>query len=390
MTAFTTRPELTGTFGMVASTHWIASAVGMRILEQGGNAFDAAVATGLVLQVVEPHLNGPGGDLPALLYRADADRTEVICAQGPAPSGATIAHYRAEGLDLIPGDGLLATVIPGAFDGWMLMLHDWGTLPLRAVLEPAIAYARDGHPLLEAVAAAIAGRAGFFAREWPTSHALWLPGGAVPEPGALFRNPALADCWTRLLTEAEAARGREAQIDAARDAFYRGFVAEAIGRFLADAEVADESGGQHRAVLTADDLAGWRATVEPPATGRYRGWTLAKTGAWGQGPTLLNALGILEGLPLDEAGPGSAELIHLAAEAMKLALADREVYLGDPLQSPVPLGHLLSPEYAAARRAEIGATASPDLRPGRIPGFEDQRETAMRLFARLGLSLIHI
>jgi gamma-glutamyltranspeptidase/glutathione hydrolase len=146
MTAFTTRPEILGRFGVVTSTHWIASAVGMKILEQGGNAFDAAVATGMVLQVVEPHLNGPAGDMPAIIYSKAKDKVEVICAQAPAPAGATIAHYKAEGLDVIPGDGLLATVIPGAWDGWMLMLRDYGRLTLREVLEPAIFYAAQGHP----------------------------------------------------------------------------------------------------------------------------------------------------------------------------------------------------------------------------------------------------
>src|SRR5690606_33926891 len=144
MTSFTTRPEITGSFGVVTSTHWIATAVGMRMLELGGNAFDAAVATGLVLQVVEPHLNGPGGDLPAIIHSAKTGKTEVICGQGPATAGATIEHYRSEGMKLIPGDGLLATVIPGSFDAWMLMLRDYGTLPLRTVLEPAIYYAEEG------------------------------------------------------------------------------------------------------------------------------------------------------------------------------------------------------------------------------------------------------
>ncbi|HMF67512.1 MAG TPA: gamma-glutamyltransferase, partial [Phyllobacterium sp.] len=157
MTAFTTRPEILGTFGVVTSTHWIASAAGMSILEKGGNAFDAAVATGFTLQVVEPQLNGPGGDMPAIIYSKKKDKVEVICAQGPAPAGATIKYYKSQALDLIPGDGLLATVIPGSFDGWMLMLRDYGTLSVRDVLEPAIYYARNGHPMLPRVAATIEG-----------------------------------------------------------------------------------------------------------------------------------------------------------------------------------------------------------------------------------------
>jgi len=218
MSTFTTRPEILGRFGVVTSTHWVASAVGMKMLEQDGNAFDAAVATGLVLQVHEPHLNGPGGDMPALLWPAATGKVRVLCAQGPAPAGATIAHYKAQGLDVIPGDGLLATVIPGAWDGWMLMLRDYGRLSLRDVLEPAIWYARHGHPGLPRVAATIAGLADFFRTQWPTSQATWMPGGTPPAPWSNVTNPALADTWTRILDQAEFAKGRDAQIDAARAA----------------------------------------------------------------------------------------------------------------------------------------------------------------------------
>ena len=265
MSAFTTRPEILGTFGVVASTHWIASAVGMSMLEKGGNAFDAAVAAGFVLQVVEPHLVGPGGDMPAIIYSAKHGKVEVICAQGPAPAAATIEHYRAQGLKLIPGDGLLATVIPGSFDGWMLMLRDYGRLSVRDVLEPAIYYAEHGHPVLPRVADIIAGLAAFFEKEWPTSHEIWLPGGKPPAPHSNFRNPALAQTWKRVIAEAEGKRGREAQVEAARAAFYRGFVAEAIQAYLDKAEVMDASGDRHKGVLTANDMATWSASVEAPA-----------------------------------------------------------------------------------------------------------------------------
>ena len=146
---FTTRPEIEGTFGVVTSTHWIATAVGMATLEKGGNAFDAAVATAFTLQVVEPHLNGPGGDVPVIVHDVRKGKIEVICGQGPAPAAATIAHYRGLGLDLVPGTGLLAACVPGMFETWMLLLRDYGTMHLADVLAPAISYARNGHPLVE-------------------------------------------------------------------------------------------------------------------------------------------------------------------------------------------------------------------------------------------------
>ena len=386
MTRFTTRPEITGTFGVATSTHWIASAVGMKMLEADGSAADAAVAMGFVLQVLEPHLNGFGGDMPALVYDPRADRMEVICGQGPAPAGATIAHYRTQGLDIIPGSGLLATVVPGAFDAWMVLLRDHGRLPLRTVLEPAIHYAAHGVPLLPRVADAIAGLADFFRRAWPGSAAVWLPGGAPPQPNALFRQPALAATWTRILAEAEGKIGRDAQIEAARDAFYRGFVAEAIDRFVRAEEVEDASGHRHRGVLTADDLAGFAATTEAPVTADYHGWTVAKTPPWGQGPVLLQALSLLEDQDLAAFDPAGADFTHTVVEAMKLAYADREAYYGDPAHIDVPMDTLLSDAYAAERRALIGGAASLDLRPGVVPGYADQVAAVMAQIDAIGVS----
>lgn len=383
MIEFTTRPEILGTFGVVTSTHWIASAVGMSILEKGGNAFDAAVATGFVLQILEPHLVGPGGDMPALIYSAKTGKVEVICAQGPAPAGATIEHYTCEGLSIIPGDGLLATVIPGAFDGWMLMLRNYGTMTVRDVLEPAIHYAQHGHPMLPRVSATIKGLAEFFEKEWPTSYKTWLPGGVAPEPHALFCNPVLAATYTRIINEAECATGRENQIDAARDAFYRGFVAEAIEDYLKTADVMDASGSRHKGVLNADDMAGWSATVEAPQTFDYHGWTIAKTGPWGQGPVLLQSLALLKGFDVGAMDPLGADFVHTVVETMKLAYADREVYYGDPDFASVPMEHLLSDAYNDARRKLIGTTASMDLRPGRLPGFESQHDLTMEMLSSM-------
>ncbi|MBY5622259.1 gamma-glutamyltransferase family protein [Rhizobium leguminosarum] len=379
MTAFTTRPEILGTFGVVTSTHWIASAVGMSILEKGGNAFDAAVATGFVLQIVEPHLCGPGGDMPAVIYSKKKDKVEVICAQGPAPAGATIEHYTAEGLSLIPGDGLLATVIPGSFDGWMLMLRDYGSMSVRDVLEPAIYYAEHGHPMLPRVSATIKGLAAFFEKEWPTSYETWLPGGSAPEAHANVRNPVLAETWKRVIAEAELKSGREAQVQAARDAFYRGFVAEKIDDYLKTAEVMDASGNRHKGVLTANDMANWSATIEEPLTYDYHGWTIAKIGPWGQGPVFLQTLSILKGFDLAAMDPAGADFVHIVVEAMKLAFADREIYYGDPNFSEIPIAHLLSEAYAAERRKLVGADASFDLRPGIVPGFEAQLDLTMTM-----------
>jgi gamma-glutamyltranspeptidase/glutathione hydrolase len=379
MTAFTTRPEILGSFGVVTSTHWIASAVGMSLLEKGGNAFDAAVATGFALQILEPHLVGPGGDMPAVIYSKKKDKVEVICAQAPAPAGATIEHYRSEGLSLIPGDGLLATVIPGSFDGWMLMLRDYGTMSVRDVLEPAIYYAEHGHPMLARVSATIKGLADFFRKEWPTSYETWLPGGIAPEPHSNFKNPVLAETWKRIIAEAEAKQGREAQVEAARDAFYRGFVAEKIGAYLKNAEVMDASGNRHKGVLTADDMANWSATIEAPLTYDYNGWTVAKIGPWGQGGVFLQTLSLLKGFDLAAMEPNGADFVHTVCEAMKLAFADREVYYGDPKFGEVPIDRLLSDAYADERRKLITSQASLDLRPGRLAGFEQQYELTMEM-----------
>jgi gamma-glutamyltranspeptidase/glutathione hydrolase len=366
MPAFTTRPEILGTFGVVTSTHWLASAVGMAILEKGGNAFDAAVAAGFALQVVEPHLNGPGGDLPIILYSVRQDRIEVVCGQGTAPAAATIDAYRELGLDLVPGTGLLAAVVPGAFDAWLVMLRDHGTLPLREVLAPAIGFAADGYPVVPQISATIERVSELFRTEWPTSAAVYLP---VPAAGSLFRNPALAGTYTRILEEAEGAGGdREAQIEAARRAWYQGFVAAAIDRFCREQAVMDTSGRRHRGLLTGADLAGWQASVEAPLRYDYHGYTLCKAGPWSQAPVALQQLALLAGFDLDGLSPTSPEFVHMLAECAKLAFADREAFYGDPEFVAVPMAELLSPAYNEARRALISERASHELQPGRIAG----------------------
>lgn len=372
---FQTRPDITGTFGVATSTHWIATAVGMRMLELGGNAFDAGAAMGFVLHVVEPHLNGPLGDMPALIKPAGADAPKVVCGQGTAPARATIDHYRTEGLDLIPGTGLLATVIPGAFDAWMLILRDHGSLPLRSILEPAIHYARHGHPVLPRVSGTIEGLASFFETEWPSSFATWLPNGTAPRAGTLFCNAGLAETWDRLVTEAETVSDRAEQIERARQVFYQGFVAQAIDDWMRSACVMDASGTHHAGVMTGDDLARWSASYEEPLSTIYHDWTVWKAGPWTQGPSLLQSLNILSGLPLVDMN--DAEFVHTVTEVMKLSFADREAYYGDPNFTDIPIETLLSQPYADKRRALLAQTASFDQRPGQIGGFEPWIQAAI-------------
>jgi gamma-glutamyltranspeptidase / glutathione hydrolase len=363
---FTTRPELRGTFGMVASTHWIASAAGMATLERGGNAFDAAVTAGFVLQVVEPHLNGPGGEVPILVSGADRGAVQVVCGQGVAPAAATIDRFRELGHELVPGTGLLAACVPGAFDAWLLLLRDFGTARLREVLEPAIAYADDGFPVTPGISATIARMERRFREEWPTSAESYLP---VPRAGGQLRNPTLAATYRRVLETADTVSGdRESQIEAARATWYRGFVAEAIDRF------SSANGG----LLTGEDLAHWEAALEPPVSVDYRGsYTVYKCGPWSQGPVLLQQLALLEGFDLEAMGPGSPEYVHMVVECAKLAFADREAWYGDPNFVDVGLEELLSTRYAEERRLLVADSAAQELRPGSSGGREPRLPPAV-------------
>ncbi|MEV5169913.1 gamma-glutamyltransferase [Streptomyces flaveolus] len=371
---FTTRPTLQGTFGMVSSTHWLASQSAMAVLEDGGNAFDAAVAGAFVLHVVEPHLNGPAGEVPILLAPAGG-AVRVLCGQGVAPAGATVAHYRGLGLDLVPGTGPLAAAVPGAFDAWLLLLRDHGTKSLDDVLKYAIGYAEHGHAPVENVGLTVESVRRLFETEWTSSAELYLPAGRPPRPGTLLRNPALAATWKRLLAETAGARGREARIDAAREVWRSGFIAEALVR-QSERPTLDTSGERHTGTLTEADLAGWSATYETPVTYDWNGWTVCKAGPWSQGPVLLQQLALL---PPELPAYGSADYVHLLIEGCKLAMADREAWYGDAAE--VPLADLLSDEYNAARRALVGDDADHELRPG-SPGGRTPRLPA-RAHARV-------
>jgi gamma-glutamyltranspeptidase / glutathione hydrolase len=346
---FTTRPELRGTFGMVASTHWLASAAGMAVLERGGNAFDAAVAAGFTLQVVEPHDNGPAGEVPAAFYSVDRGEPLVLCGQGVAPAAATIERFRELGHELIPGKGLLAACVPGAFGGWLLLLREFGSWRLADVLSFAIDYAEHGFPVVYGLRAAIE-RAADLIAAWPGSCDLYLP---PPPTGSQLRNPALAATYRRIVDESRGG-SRAVEIDRARELFYEGFVADELHRFC-------EADG---ALLTRHDLAGWRATLEPVASYDYHGVTVCKTGPWSSGPVALQQLALLDGFDLTSMP--EEEFVHVVTECAKLAFADRDALYGD---ADVPLQTLLSKDYNERRRALVTDGASADYEPGlgRLP-----------------------
>lgn len=348
---FTTRPELHGTFGMVASTHWLATASAQAVLERGGNAFDAVVAGAFVLHVVEPHLNGPGGDMVGLYATADDPTPRVLEGQGPAPVGATIERYRAEGLSAVPGAGLLGAAVPGAVAAWLRLLETHGTWDLADVLAFALGYARDGYPVLDRVSAAVRGMREVFARHWPTSAARWLPDGEPPAPGSLVRDPAYA----RVLRELGRG-GLE---------YWRGEVAETIGAFAARPSWHPEDGREHAGALTAADARAFEPDIAGRAETRlFRGTTVAKAGAWSQGPVQLLMLALLDGMPDERLDPSTAEGLHTILEVEKLALADRDAWFGDGAD----LSALFDPAYLAERRALVGERASSEFRPGAPDG----------------------
>lgn len=364
---FTTRPELIGTFGMVASTHWLASASAMAVLEKGGNAFDAAAAAGFVLQIVEPHLNGPGGELPVVFYSSREDRVRVLCAQGVTPATMSIERMKQMGLDVVPGTGLLPAVVPGAFGGWMAMLRDYGQLPLADVLSYAIGYAKNGYPVIPRMSASILAIQEFFKSEWTTSAAEWLKDGEAPKPNALFANPAIAATYERILQIASSKQDRAEQCEAARHAFYQGFVADAIDQYFRSTPVLDTSGKRNRGLLTGDDLARWQPSYEDSTSYEYEGLTVHKTGPWGQGPVFLQQLALLKGFDLASMDPTGPDFIHTVIECSKLAFADREVFYGDPNFSDVPMQTLLSAAYNDERRKLVDSEhASLAFRPGAI------------------------
>ena len=355
-----------GRRGVVTAGHYLAASAGLRIMSAGGNAIDAAAAMGICLTLLEPQSCGIGGEVPTLIYSARERKTFAISGMGWSPKAFTVDWCRDHGIDLIPGDGYLPACVPAVVDTWAVALARFGTMSFAEILQPAIELAEHGFPVYEGLRRSLQANRARYVEQYPTTGAIYVPGGTAPQVGEALHNPDFG-AMLRIMCRAEAAaggRGRGAGIEAARDAFYRGEIAERIARFIADHPVADASGAQHAGLLSYEDLAAWRARVEDPVTLNYRGLDVSKCSSWTQGPVFLQQLAILRNLDLKAMGHNSADYLHTWIETAKLAFADREAYYGDPDFDAVPFDVLLSSGYGAARAGQIGPTASRELRPG--------------------------
>src|SRR5262249_13664273 len=340
----TMRPVIRGRTHAAASMKPEATRAAEQILQAGGNAFDAAVASQAVLGIVDAASNGVGSDAVILVYDAKAKTVASINAEGTAPKAATIEWYQKNlGGKLPESDTLLSGTVPGVVDAWYLLLDRWGTMSFAQVLQPAVEMAENGFPIGERMAAAIATSKKL--KKYPSSVKVYLPGGQAPNPGDIFRNPDLARTL-RMLVEAEkenAGKGRHEALKAARDRFYKGDIARAMAKF------SEEQGGLFR----YEDFTSYTAKVETPVSVDYRGYRVYKNPSANPGTTELIALNLLEGYDLKKLGHNSPDFIHTSIEAVKLALGDREKYLGDADFVPIPYEGLLSKEYARERRALI-------------------------------------
>jgi gamma-glutamyltranspeptidase/glutathione hydrolase len=368
--SFTTRPVYLGKRGVLAAGHYLAARAGQRLFDKGGNAVDAAVASGFALNLLMPQANGLGGEVPILVYSAAEKKVFSISGQGWIGKAATVDYFRRLKVKLIPGDGFLPACVPAAFGSWAFALQRFGTLTLADVLEPSIEYAENGFPLDQQLRRSVAGLAKRFRAEWPGSAALYLPDNKVPAVGELHKNPDWAAVMKKAVEAERKARkhGRADAIGAAIDSWYKGEVAEKIVNYLSKTEVRDASNQAHKGLLSKEDFSSWKPSLEPPVQVDYRGLTVYKCGPWTQGPVFLQQLRLLEGFDLKKMGHLSAAHIHTVVEAAKLAFADREKFYGDPAFVKVPLERLLSKEYAGERRKLIDPRkASLEMRPGEGP-----------------------
>ena len=362
-----TRPVIMGMRGVVVSGHHQASAAGLEMLRKGGNAADAGVAAVFAQAVVEFNRFGIGGEVPILLYLAKEEKVVSINGHGFAPLAATLEWFKERNIDVIPGDGFLPAVVPSVVDSLILTLDRYGTLSLADVVAPAIELAEKGFPMYGEFKGHIEEQEARFRQQWPSSAKVFLPGGQVPEIGDVFIQKDLARTLQRLVAaeQAHIDEGRGAALKAARDLFYKGEMASEIVRYQKEFKPRDANGFVSAGLLSEEDFAQYQARVEEPAKTTYRNIDVYKAGFWSQGPVLLQALNILEAYDLKKLGHNSPAYIHLLAEAMKLAFADREWYYADPDFVGVPEAGLLSKEYAAERRKLIDLKKpSLRMRPG--------------------------
>lgn len=350
------RPVIRGRHAAVATMKAEATEAGRRILDMGGNAFDAAVGGQAALAVTDFSLNGVGSDAVILVYNAREKKVYSVNAEPRAPKLATIDWYEKNNGGKIPeSDGLLSGGLPGVVDAWYTLLDRWGTMSFEQVLQPAIDLAENGFPLSEYGASYIAGSKKIL--KYPTTVKIYLPNGQPPKPGQILTNPDLARTLKKLVAaeKANRSKGRHDALKAARDRFYRGDIARDLAAF------SEANGGLFR----YEDFAEYSAEVEAPVSINYRGYQIYKNPSASQGPTELIALNLLEGYDLKALGHNSADLLHTSIEAIKLAMADREKYLGDMDFIKIPYEGLLSKDYARERRKLIDpAKASLELRPG--------------------------
>ncbi len=350
------RPPVMGPNAAVSAGDPLVTAAAIEILNAGGNAFDAGVASLLVGGIIEQDLYSLGGEALVLVYPVQEKKVTSIVGQGWASKNATIDWYQSRGKDLA-GEGLDPSVVPGALHAALTVLEKWGTMSFERVSARAIQYAEHGFPLRPRTAAAVTQNLEFF-KKWPDNQKFWLkPDGAEYKAGEVIKMPTLAATLKKMV-EAEkggASGGREAGIAAARDRFYKGDIAEAMLAFLKKQDTPYE----------LSDFAEYFARIEEPATINYRGYDIYKHSFGSQGPTLLQTLNILEQFDLKAMGQNSADYLHTVVEAMKLSYADRDTYYGDPEFVKTPAEGLLSKEYAKERAKLIDPkTASLDFKAG--------------------------
>ena len=370
MVQFTTRPIIMGRRGVVTAGHYLVATAGLRMLLNGGNAIDAAAAMGICETLIEPQSCGIGGEVPTLIYSARENKTFAVSGMGWSPKAFTIDWCRENGIDLIPGDGYLPACVPAPVGTWATALARFGTMSFSEILQPTIEYAENGFAVYAAMNRALNMHRDKFNNLYPSTAEIFLDNGRPREIGEVHRNPDFG-AMLRIMCRAEdgaKGRGRIAGIEAARDAFYKGEIAEKIVRFIQDNPVLDASGEEHAGLLSYEDMAEWEAEIEEPLTLNYKGLDVHKCSSWTQGPVFLQQLSILQELDVEGFGHNSTDYLHHWVESAKLAFADREAYYGDPKMDDVNFELLLSGEYGNMRAGQIGASASLELRPGDLGG----------------------